>query len=317
MVPGFLDQIKTCLQSVFVSHSLWQRINRPVYHPITKHFLRQLKVSHSGPPVIPVALLSALLLFLAVARVYGSVGAGVIWLMPLWLMCHSLICSARWIYRIVSLISRQGRDGVLDEVSVIPPGRVFIYLAICKVVLHEEDALAWTTMLRKLAGGIVFFAFAMTLFVTLIALEDIDTSRLSLMLVELSLLSIVIIHEHKQSVLLLSLLPMALSRRLKGQIDGTCLALACFAALQVLSFMFAIAGPAAIQALAWLYQLPVDIAAIGLAMTLALFLLIREILIGCLWRTVLHQTNAESSVLRHSTHVGKPIRAKALGGRVY
>ena len=317
MASRFIDLIKDCLQSVFVSQSVWQRINRPVYHPISKHLLRQLKVNRKGPSVIALALLSALLLFLTIAHIYGSVGAGVIWLMPLWLMLHSLICSARWIYRIVALISRQGRDGVLDEVSVIPPGRVFIYLAICKVVLHEEDALAWLTLLRKIAAGIVFFALVMSILVTLNGLENIDTIRLSLLLAELSLLCFVIIHEHKQSVVLLSLLPMALSRKLKGQIDGTSLVIVCYAVLQILSFLLAIAGPATIQAIAWRFKLSVDIAAVGLAMTLALFLLIRELFIWSMWRTVLHQTNAESSVLRYSTHVGKAIGAKALVNRVY
>jgi len=317
MAARIVDRIKYCLQSVFVSQSVWQRINRPVYHPITKHFQRQLKRDRKGPSSIAVAMLTAFLLLIALARTYYSVGSSVLWTLPLWLMLYSLTYSARWIYRIVSLISRQGRDGVLDEVSVIPPGRVFIYLAICKVVLHEEDALGWVTMLRKIAGGIVLVALAMPILVTLNSLETVDTSRLVLLLAELSLLSLVIIQEHKQSVVLLSLLPMALSRKLKGQIDGTCLVLVCYAVLQLLSFLIAIAGPATIKAIAPRYQFAVDMAAIGLAMTLALFLLIREVFIWSLWRTVLHQTNAESGVLRHSTHAGKPIRARALGSRVH
>ena len=317
MAARIIDQIKYLLQLVFVSHRIWQRINRPVYHPITKHFLRQLKAKRRGPPVIAIALSAALLLLLALARVYGSLGAGVVWFLPLWLLFHSLVCSVRWIYRIVWLISRQGRDGVLDEVSVIPPGRVFIYLAICKVVLHEQDALAWLSMVRKIAGGLVLVALAMPIFVTLYNMENIEASRLSLLIIELSLLCFVIIHEHKQSVVLMSLLPMSLSRWLKGQIDGTCLVLVCFAIVQVLSFLLAIAGPATMQALAWRQQLSLDIAAIGLAMMLASFLLIREIFIWRLWRTVLHQTNAESGVWRHETTVGGPIGANALGGKIY
>lgn len=301
MFPPVIDSLKTRLQFGLLSYRLWQRINRPVYHPIAKHFTRQLKGSRRGPPVIALALLAAALLFFAVARLYGSVGSSVIWLLPFCLTLHSLICSPQWIYRIVSLISRQGR---LDEVSVIPAGRVFIYLAICQLVLREGDALAWTTLLRKLAGAIVLFAFAMTLFVTLIALENINTSRLSLMLIELSLLSFLIIHEHKQSVLLLSLLPMALGRRLNGPIDGAGLVMACYATLQVLSFMLALAAPATLQALARQQPLAADIMALGLALALALFLLVRELFIWALWRAALHQSNAESGVLRHSTALG-------------
>ena len=182
MDARFIDRIKHYVGAVFVSHSIWQRINRPVYHPIAKHFLRQLKRDRAGPSVIAVALLAALFMLLAVARLFAFVGSSVLWTMPLWLMLYSLICSARWIYRIVSLISRQGRDGVLDEVSVIPPGRVFIYLAICKVVLHEQDALAWVTMLRKFAAGILFLTLALPVLITLPKLESIDTSQLSLLL---------------------------------------------------------------------------------------------------------------------------------------
>ena len=317
MDARFIDRIKYVVGTVFVSHSIWQRINRPVYHPIAKHFLRQLKRDRAGPSVIAVALLAALFMLLAVARLFAIVGSGVLWTMPLWLTLYSLSYSARWIYRIVSLISRQGRDGVLDEVSVIPPGRVFIYLAICKVVLHEQDALAWVTMLRKFAAGILFLTLALPVLITLPKLESIDTSQLSLLLIELSLLSFVIVHEHKQSVVLACLLPMTLSHRLKGQIDGTSLVLVCYVVLQVLSFAIAIAVPAATQATAWWFKLSIDLAAIGMAMMLALFLLVREMLIWVLWRTVLIQTNAENNALSDSSHAGKAIGANALGSRAY
>ena len=68
MDARFIDRIKYVVGTVFVSHSIWQRINRPVYHPIAKHFLRQLKRDRAGPSVIAVALLAALILLLAVAR---------------------------------------------------------------------------------------------------------------------------------------------------------------------------------------------------------------------------------------------------------
>lgn len=275
-----------------VSHSLWQRINRPVYHPVSKHFQRQLKGGLAGPPVVALSLLAALFLFLALARLYGSIGAHLIWLMPLGLLLHSLVCSLPWLFRIVLLISRQGRAGVLDQVSVIPPGGLFIYFAICKTVLHRDDALAWTMLLRKLAAGIVFFAVAMLILVTLGAVERVNTGRLALLLVELSLLCFAIAHEHKQSVVLLCLLPMALSRRLKSQIDGASLTLACYITLQLLSFMLAVAGPLALQTIARHAHLSFDISAQGLALMLALFLLVRELLIGLLWRVARHQSNA-------------------------
>lgn len=315
MVARSIDQIKNGLQSVIASHGIWQRINRPVYHPIKKHFLRQLKRDRKGPSSIAVAMLSAFLLLIALARLYYSVGSDLLWTLPLWLTLYSLTYSARWIYRIVSLISRQGRDGVMDEVSVIPPGRVFIYLAVCKVVLHEQDALSWITMLRKIAGGVLFLALALPVLVTANSVENINTRQLFLLLIELSLFSLVVVHEHKQSVVLACLLSMALSRRMKGQIDGTIQVAVSYIALQILSFATAIAVPAAVQALAWRYKLSIDVSAIGLALMLGLFLLVREMLIWSLWRMVLVQTNAEGNVLSYSTHAGHSIGANTLGNR--
>lgn len=317
MAARSIDQIKNSLLSVIVSGGIWRRINRPVFHPITKHFLRQLRRDRKGPSSTAVATLTAFLLLIALARLYNSIGSGILWTLPLWLTLYSLTYSARWIYRIVALISRQGRDGVLDEVSVIPPGRIFIYLAICKVVLHEQDALSWVTMLRKIAGGILFLALALPVLITANSMENVDTRQLFLLLTELSLFSLVIVHEHKQSVVLACLLPMVLSCRMKGQIDGTIQVIVCYIVLQILSFLTAIAVPAVIQALDWRYKLSIDFSAIGLAVLLALFLLIREMLIWSLWRMVLVQTNAEGNVLNYSTHVGKPIGAKAFGSRVY
>ena len=114
------------------------------------------------------------------------------------------------------------------------------------------------------------------------------------------------------------LLPMALSRRLKGQIDGTSLVMVCYIVLQILSFALAIGYTRGdCRQLLGGFKLSIDIAAIGIAMMLALFLLVREMLIWVLWRTVLIQTNAENNALSDSSHAGKAIGANALGSRAY
>ncbi len=307
--------IKKTLQMVLVSPSLWQRLNGPAHHPIAKHFKRQLHGRRGGPPLLALALLAALFLLATLAHIHSRLSLSLIWALPLCFLLHSLICSPQWLHRIVLLISRQGH---MEEMSVIPQGRVFIYFLICKLVLRQGDALACLTLLRKLAAAILFLVFVMICFVALIGLESVDGSRLGLLLIEISLLSWLILHEHKQSVVMMCLLPMALSRRLKGQIDGTCLAFASYAALQVMSYMLALVAPLALPALAGSVQHVVGGAAIllemQLALMLALFMLGREGLIVLLWRAALYQCNAERGL---SAQTREPISLQALGARAY
>ena len=127
--------------------------------------------------VLAVALLTGVMLMFLLAQAYSFIGFSVIWTLPLWLMLHSLLYSSFWLGRIVALISRQGSDGLLDEVGVIPPGRVFIYISICKVVLHENDALAWLSIIRKFLAGTALLGLLMPVLVTMYQLDNIDLTQ--------------------------------------------------------------------------------------------------------------------------------------------
>ena len=94
----------------------------------------------------------------------------IVWLLPVWLMLFSAPYCAIWIARIVPLMSRQSVLGVLDEISVIPPGRVFIYLTICKVVLNRDDAVIMAELYAARTGGSGNCSYLlMTLCIALIA----------------------------------------------------------------------------------------------------------------------------------------------------
>ena len=141
--------------------------------------------------VLAVALSSGVMLMFLLAQAYNYIGFSVIWTLPLWLMLHSLLYSSFWLGRIVALISRQGSDGLLDEVGVIPPGRVFIYISICKVVLHENDALAWLSIIRKVLAGAALLGLLMPVLVTMYQLDNIDLHKLLLMVLELALIALI------------------------------------------------------------------------------------------------------------------------------
>ena len=300
-----------------VSYSIWQRLDRPIYHPIAKHFKRQLRQAGPSPSVVSVALLAGIFLFFAFSWVYRSVGSRIVWTIPLWLMSYSLLCCIFWMHRIAALVARQGRDGVLEEVSVIPPGRVFIYIAICKVILHENDALAWLTFMRRVTAGMIFLSMFLPLLLTLNQIEHVDFGKLLLLITELSLFSAVIYYEFVQSVALACLLPMALSRRLRGSVDATSWVVICYIVLQILSYAFAVALPLMIQLFAMRSDMDLDSSAFGLALSLAMFLIVRELMLSLLWRAVLAQTNDEHSALRYMAHMGNVAGADALRNKAY
>ena len=87
-------------------------------------------------------------------------------------MLFSASYCAIWIARIVPLMSRQSILGVLDEISVIPPGRVFVYLTVCKVVLNQDDAVLWLGLLRRVLAGLVTIVLLMSLCIALTLLAD-------------------------------------------------------------------------------------------------------------------------------------------------
>ena len=238
--------------------------------------------------VLAVALLTGVMLMFLLAQAYSFIGFSVIWTLPLWLMLHSLLYSSFWLGRIVALISRQSSDGLLDEVGVIPPGRVFIYISICKVVLHENDALAWLSIIRKFLAGAALLGLLMPVLVTMYQLDNIDLHKLLLMMLELALIALLIQLEHSQSMVMVCLLPMLLCRRIRGRADVSSVVIICLFTLQILSYLMAIALP-----LVLLYVVPAAGEAFGLALTFGSFIVVREMLILLLWRAVLHQENDE------------------------
>ncbi len=238
--------------------------------------------------VLAVALLTGVMLMFLLAQAYSFIGFSVIWTLPLWLMLHSLLYSSFWLGRIVALISRQGSDGLLDEVGVIPPGRVFIDISICKVVLHENDALAWLRIIRKFLAGAALLGLLMPVLVTMHQLDNIDLHKLLIIMLELALIALMIQLEHSQSMVMVSLLPMLLCRRIRGRADVSSVVIICLFTLQILSYLMAIALP-----LVLLYVLPAAGEAFGLALTFVSFIVVREILILFLWRAVLYQENDE------------------------
>lgn len=269
-------------ERVFVRAALWRNLRRDARHPVAGHMRRQLKPGRRIQ-LLPLCLAFSLILFFAIANVYLLIDSAVVWTLPLWLMAFSTLYCAIWITRIVALISRSNRDGVLNEVSVIPPGPIFITLTICKVVLNAGDAVVWLSALRRGLAGIVLVGVLMALAITLTQVSVIEPARLASFALEAALLAAVISLEHEQSSVLACLLSIAVSTRLRENIDTASAAVACFALLQILTYALPVA-----LVVAW--------AGLGWSAALLLYLLAREGLISALWHLVLHQANAESAL---------------------
>lgn len=278
--PRFASLL-TCLSDQLLARSsLWQTLRRDARHPVARHLNRHLKGGRRLS-ILPFSLACALPLLVLVAYTYHAISEAIGWALPLYLMLFSALYCAVWIARIVALISRQARSGALDEVSVIPPGRVFIYLTICKLVLNEGDVLYWLGLLRRVLAGGVFLMLIMSLCIAAALMDQLSPGEFAAVLLELTLLAIVIQLEHTQSTLIACLLAVLGGSRLCGSFDRASIIVAGFLLLQVLSYSLTI-GAAAALGLS------------SLALALALFLLAREVLILLLWRVILRHANEDN-----------------------
>ncbi len=273
------ESARILTRRVFVRGALWQILRRDARHPVGSHLSLQLKQGRR-PKVLLVSMAWATLLLISFAFAYSRFDHGIIWTLPLWLMLFSAVYCVIWIARIVALMGRQARYGVLDEVSVIPPGRVFVYLTVCKVVMNEDDALAWLTLLRRMMAGILFFSLFIAICLVITQLGQIKPLEIAVLLIELALLALVIPIEHTQSAIIACLTAILMRTRARGQIDRTSITAACFALLQILAYSLAIAAGVASGIS-------------SLSVTIALFIFIREMLILALWRVLLRDANED------------------------
>lgn len=220
----------------------------------------------------------------ALAYAYTIVSHHIVWLLPVWLMLFSASYCAIWIIRIVPLMSSQSILGVLDEISVIPPGRVFVFLTVCKVVLNQDDAVLWLGLLRRILAGVALIVLLMTLCIALTLQSESSIWDLVSILLDLVLAAAVIWLEHSQSTVLACLIAVEASIRLQGNVDKTSVAVVAFALAQALCYGVTLA-------------VIVGLEFYSLGFGLLLFLLTREFLVSALWRMILNGANEEMGYL--------------------
>ena len=266
-----------------VRASLWRNLSRDASHPVATHLRRQMKRARYLP-VLRLSLAFGSVLVILLTYSYAVIDHVIVWLLPAWLMLFSAPYCAIWIVRIVPLMSRQSILGVLDEISVIPPGRVFIYLTVCKVVLNHDDAVVWLGLLRRVLAGLVLMVLLMTLCIALTLLSESSILDLAAILLDLVLAAAVIWLEHSQSTVLACLIAVEASNRTEGNVDKTSIAVAAFALAQVLCFAVTMA-------------VIIGLGLFSLGFGLLLFLLTRELLVSVLWRMILNGANEEMGYL--------------------
>lgn len=277
--PGITRLLPILSDQLYVRLSLWQTLRRDARHPVARHLSRQLKQGRRLP-ILPFSLVCALPLLILFAYTYHALREVIGWALPIYLMLFSALYCAVWIARIVALMSRQARSGALDEVSVIPPGRVFVYLTICKVVLNEDDVLYWLGLLRRVLAGGVFLMLIMSLCIAAALMDQLSPRAFAAVFLELTLIAVVIQLEHTQSALIACLLAVVGGARLSSSFDRASVIVVSFVLLQILSYSLAMAAVVALGLR-------------SLSMALALFLILREMLILLLWRVLLRDANEE------------------------
>ena len=288
-----------CRWHLRVRAFLWRDLRRDASHPVASHLRRQLSRARHLPP-LRLSLVVGFLLLVFLAYVYVALAHMIVWLLPVWLMLFSASYCAIWIARIVSLLSRQSILGVLDEISVIPPGPIFIYLTICKVVLNRDDAVVWLSILRRLIAGLVLLVLLLTLCIALSLLAESSLLELAAILLDLVLTAAVIWLEHSQSAVIACLIAVEVSKRVTANVDKTSIALVAFLLAQISGYALALAIIIALDR-------------IHLSLALLLFLLIRELLAASLWRLILHGANEDMGRLAASRWTSTPKARRGYG----
>jgi hypothetical protein len=259
--------------------ALWRILSRDASHPVASRLRRQMSRTRH-PPILQICALFGAALLMLMAYAYAYIDHDFIWTLPIWLMLFSAVYCVIWIARIVPLMAKQSTYGVLDEISVIPPGRVFIYLTICKVVLNHDDAVLWLGWFRRMLAGLALIVLLMSLCIAFALLSESSALDLAAILLDLLSSAVLIWIEHSQSAVLACLIAIEASTRFGGKIDQTVVAIVVFALAQVLCYAAALT---LVVVLNW----------ISLALMLLLFILFRERLASALWRLILHRANEE------------------------
>ncbi len=266
-------------QHIRARSALWRDLSRDASHPVASRLRRQLSRARYLPVLRVTAVFGAVLLIL-MAYAYAYIDHDFVWTLPIWLMLFSAVYCVIWIARIVPLMAKQSIFGVLDEISVIPPGRVFIYLTICKVVLNSDDAVLWLGWFRRVLAGLALIVLLMTLCIAFAMLSESSVLDLAAILLDLFSAAAVIWIEHSQSAVLASLIAIEAPARFGGKIDQTIVAIVAFALAQILCYAAALSVVIALNR-------------ISLALMLLLFIMFRELLASALWRLILHRANEE------------------------
>ena len=259
--------------------ALWRTLSRDASHPVASRLRRQLSRARYLP-VLRVSAVSGAVLLILMAYAYAYIDHDFIWTLPIWLMLFSAVYCIIWIARIVPLMAKQSTFGVLDEISVIPPGRVFIYLTLCKVVLNRDDAVLWLGWFRRVLAGLALIVLLMTLCIAFAMLSESSVLELAAILLDLFSAAAVIWIEHSQSAVLASLIAIEAPARFGGKIDQTVVAIVAFALAQMLCYAAALSVVIALNR-------------ISLGLMLLLFIMFRELLASALWRLILHRANEE------------------------
>ena len=259
--------------------SLWRALSRHASHPVASRLRRQMSRARYLPILRVCAVFGAVQLIL-MAYAYAHIDHDFIWTLPIWLMLFSAVYCAIWIARIVPLMAAQSIFGVLDEISVIPPGRVFIYLTICKVVLNRDDAVLWLGLFRRVLAGLALLVLLLTLCIAFSLLAESSVLELLAILLDLFFAAAVIWIEHSQSSVLACLIAIEVSTRFGGKIDQTIVAIIIFALAQLLSYTAALSVVIALNRL-------------SLGLMLLLFVMLRELLVSALWRLILRRANED------------------------
>jgi hypothetical protein len=233
------------------------------------------------------------------------VGCSVIIVAPFLLLPAILFTSAfyslRWAINIGSMIAHEREAGMFELVSLSADGGIGASWAICTAAIHRNQSLQ---QIQSPMSWIVRLGFTLLLlsslgnFVEPLVPSDADMPMLTLIpLLYLFTLALALYIDHMQSVAMGSLIGMLMPTYTRSRVDAGIGSLIVFLLLQVTTYVLtlfigfslipSLLGSLAVSAVAASILLPI--------LRLAIFFVIREVIVNGLWRVLVERLNIASS----------------------
>jgi len=292
---------------MWITWRIWGAINRPPrYHAIFRH-MQQLPLVAKFPyrwaiaAQLATALLGILLFMLFPSVVFVSLLLFMAALPLLVLLFNGSVLGALWTWRVSQALAHEIQSGRFDLMSISARGPLGVSWLICTGCLHRGGRLRQTREFVRLASLIVFAALlfiCLLLAFSLLFNEPITPQRsyqtqVLETAIPLAGIALALWLDHVQSIVIAALLGMVMPFRIRDTRLAHIWTLLIYGIIQLSVYVFMVVTILVLQILfERALSQPLVLRAALVVSNILIFYMLREALIGLLWRMMLAHFDA-------------------------